>query len=267
MIISRYAPSARLARFIKCYYYLENNDADAIKDTFFADGCIEAVFSVGWDFYKDRAKEDWAKIIGQIIEPRNLEIVGKGKSFGIWFYPHTFSFFSPVQMFELNDRVVSWDLLFPNSFAEFVGNCLCDGSIDDLIKGTDDFLSNRIAAYNESPSDRLAESAIQYLYQHKGSADLNKLSSLLNVSQRHLQRTFSNKIGLTQKQFARMLRFQDLLQRISQGEKMRLTTLAYEYEYCDQSHFIREFKAFTGLPPSEFASQRFPINQHFLVSE
>lgn len=267
MLISRYTPSVKLARFIKCYYFLENTYADAIRDSFFADGCIEAVFSVGWDFYKEQAKEDWAKVIGQIIKPRNLEIVGKGRSFGIWFYPHTFSFFSPIPMFELNDCVVSWDQLFPNSFAEFAGNCLSDGKIDELIKGADEFLINRLATYNETSIDRLAESAIRYLYQHKGGADLNRLSSLLNVSPRHLQRTFSNKIGLTQKQFVRMLRFQELLQKMNSGEKMRLTSLAYEYDYCDQSHFIREFKAFTGLPPSDFTAARFPINQHFLVAD
>lgn len=32
----------------------------------------------------------------------------------------------------------------------------------------------------------------------------------------------------------------------------RLTTVAYEHEYYDQSHFIKEFSAFTGCSPSQF---------------
>lgn len=264
MIVSRYKPSPALARSIKCYYYLENRDTDQIRDTFFADGCIEAVFSVGWDFHKDGARENWAKVIGQIIKPRELEIVGKGKSFGIWFYPHTFSFFSKIQMSELNDQVISWDLLFPNSFAEFVGNCLHDGNVAELVRGTDTFLESRMSGYGETSTDRLAESALQILYQHKGSADLGQLASSLNVSQRHLQKTFLQKVGLTQKQFIKMLRFQKLLKRMDDGGKAHFTRLAYEHDYFDQSHFIREFKAFTGVPPSEFAMRKFPINQHFL---
>lgn len=267
MIISRYTPSQKLSRFIKCYYYLENRDNGLIRDTFFADGCIEAVFSIGWDFHKEGSPEAWAKVIGQIIKPRELEIIGKGKSFGIWFYPHAFPFFSKIQMFELTDRVVSWDVLFPNSFAEFVGNCLHDGNINELVQGTNTFLENQLSAHEETSTDRLAESALHFLYQYKSGTDLSQLATSLNVSQRHLQKTFLCKVGLTQKQFLKILRFQELLKKIDTGGKARFTRLAHEHDYFDQSHFIREFKAFTGIPPSEFVLRKFPINQHFLVSD
>lgn len=267
MVITKFTPSTPLTKFIKCYYYLENTDDLFMRDTFFADGCIEAVFSLGWNFYKDGAKEDWAKIIGQIIKPRNLKIVGKGQSFGIWFYPHTFSFFSSIQMFELNDRVLSWDVLFPKSFAEFVGNCMYERRFDKLIKGVDDFLLKKISGYKEKSFDKLTEPAIHYLYQYKTYSDLDHLASLLNVSQRYLQKAFLTKIGFSQKQFLRILRFQQILQRLSQREISSLTTLAYENDFYDQSHFVREFKAFTGFLPSEFEAKKLPINQHFIVSE
>jgi len=35
-------------------------------------------------------------------------------------------------------------------------------------------------------------------------------------------------------------------------KKSRLTDLAYDNEYYDQSHFIKDFKEFTGLSPKEF---------------
>lgn len=267
MVIRKFIPSPRLTKFIKCYYYLENSDESLITDTFFADGCIEAVFSLGWDFYKGGSRENWAKIIGQIIKPRHLEIIGKGQSFGIWFYPHTFSYFSNIQVFELNDRVVSWDLLFPNSSAEFVGNCIYEKQFDKLIKGVDDFLLKKMSGYKEKSSDQLTEHAIHYLYQHKASSDLNYLSSLLNVSQRYLQKIFLTKIGFSQKQFIRILRFQQILQRLSQENISSLTTLAYENEYYDQSHFVREFKSFTGFLPSEFEAKKLPINQYFITAD
>ena len=57
MVVTKFAPSVGLRKYIKCYYYLENNNDQWITDTYFADGCLEAVFSVGWDFYKDGIKE------------------------------------------------------------------------------------------------------------------------------------------------------------------------------------------------------------------
>ena len=265
MVVTKFAPSVGLRKYIKCYYYLENNNDQWITDTYFADGCLEAVFSVGWDFYKDGIKEDWAKIIGQIIKPRSLKIAGKGQSFGIWFYPHTFSFFSDIELFQLNDRVLSWDLLFPNSMAEFVGNCLYEKQFDRLVKGMDDFLLTRISAHHEKPTDRLTEQSVQYLYQNKTSSSLKHLASRLQVSQRYIQKLFVTKIGVSQKQFIRILRFQDTLQKLSERQSSSLTTLAYENNFYDQSHFIREFKTFTGLRPSEFEAKNLPINRHFIA--
>lgn len=266
MVVTKFAPSARLRKYIKCYYYVENDDDLSMSDTYFADGCVEAVFSIGWDFYKDGVKEDWAKIIGQIIKPRSLKIVGNGQSFGIWFYPHTFSFFSNIKLFELNDRVLSWDLLFPASIAELVANCLYEKQFARLVKGMDDFLLTRLSPYHEKPTDRLTEQSIQYLYQNRASSSLDDLASRLRVSQRYLQKLFITKIGVSQKQFIRILRFQDILHKLSDRQSSSLTNLAYENSFYDQSHFIREFKTFTGLRPSEFEATNLPINRHFIAA-
>jgi len=65
IILQKYSPCTQLGKFSKCYSYLENNDNKIINDTFFADGCVEAVFSLGWNFYQADNKEDWAKIIAR----------------------------------------------------------------------------------------------------------------------------------------------------------------------------------------------------------
>jgi len=35
-------------------------------------------------------------------------------------------------------------------------------------------------------------------------------------------------------------------------EGENLTNIAYENEYYDQAHFIKDFKEFTGISPKEF---------------
>ena len=267
MILQKYSPCTQLGKFVKCYYYLENNDNKIMNDTFFADGCIEAVFSLGWNFYQADNKEDWAKIIGQIIRPRELKIVGSGQSFGIWFFPHTFPRFSKVQMSELNDRVISWDVLFPKSFSDFVGNCLYERQFEKLIKGVDNFLMKKISEYKTQSMDTLAESAIQYLCQNKTGSNLDLLASSLNVSHRYLQKAFLAKIGFSQKLFIRILRFQQILAQMCKPNISNFAALGYEHNYYDQSHFVREFKEFTGIIPSQFAKIRLPINQHFIASD
>lgn len=263
MVIRRLTPAHRLQKLIKCYYYLERDDDRTLYDTYFADGCVEVCFSTGWDFYKDGNKEDRAKIIGQIIKPRALEIRGKGKSFGIWFYPHAFSYFLRMNLDELNDRVVAWDQLFPRSVSEFVDNCLHDGQLGRLAQGMDRFWLNRLSSHKEKQADQLLEFCVDYLYQRKATADLDELSSTLSVSQRYLQKMFVSKIGFSQKHLLRILRFQNVMRQLPDYTSS-LTQLAYEHHFYDQSHFIREFKSFTGFSPSNFDAQQLPINQHFL---
>lgn len=265
MKIRQLTPSPALRKFVKCYYYIDNPEDCVIEDTFFADGCVEAVFSIGWDFYREGVREDRAKIIGQILKPRKLKITGKGRSFGIWFYPHTFSRFSRIPMSEFNDRVIPWDALFPESFAEIAGNFMVDDDIDQLVNATDTLLLERLSRYGEHSSDQLVDYAINYLYQNKSTPDLNKLASSLKVTQRYLQKVFVTRVGFSQKHFARIMRFQQSLQMLTQQQSPNLTTLAYANDYYDQSHFIREFKSFTGVAPSAFRPDRLPINQHFIT--
>ena len=267
MVVKTFKPTPRLAKYIKCYYYLENTDVISVHDTFFADGCIEAVFSVGWDFYKDGTKEDWAKVIGQIIKPRTLKVVGKGQSFGIWFYPHSFSSFLRVPVHELTDRVIPWEDLFPASFARIVGDLLADNHLDELPDVADAFLLRILEWREERAIDKLTEAAVSYLYENQGTQDLNHLASTLNVSPRYLQKAFLTNVGFSQAKFLRILRFQRVLQRLSLGAVSNLTSLAYEGNFFDQSHFIREFKAFTGMIPSAFSAEKLPINRLFVTTE
>lgn len=264
MEIRRFSPAPQLKKYVKCYYFIENPNDQLIHDVYFADGCVEAVFSLGWDFYKEGSKEDWAKVIGQIIKPRQLKIQGKGRSFGIWFHPHTFSCFTGIPMFELNDRVLSWDVFFPNSFADFIGNCMYDSDLVALVTGADEFLLTKLSAYTAKPVDAVVDSAIRYIYNNRGRSNLSHLATSLKVSERYLQRAFVSRIGVSQKQFIRIMRFQQVLQSISQGDLANLTAVAYTNDFYDQSHFIREFKSFTGFVPSAFEAGKLPINQHFL---
>jgi len=64
--------------------------------------------------------------------------------------------------------------------------------------------------------------------------------------------------GLTPKLYSQINRFQNSLQLVREGNSS-LTSIAYECGYADQSHFIREFKSFTGLTPSGYDIDNFPV--------
>jgi AraC-like DNA-binding protein len=61
-------------------------------------------------------------------------------------------------------------------------------------------------------------------------------------------------MGKSPKQFIRIVRFQEVLRRLSLGDNSYLTEYAYNNGYFDQSHFIKDFKSLSGYTPKEFVA-------------
>jgi AraC-like DNA-binding protein len=50
----------------------------------------------------------------------------------------------------------------------------------------------------------------------------------------------------------RIIRLQETLKMLLNQQAGNLTEIAYDNDYFDQSHFIKDFKEFTGVSPKEF---------------
>lgn len=79
----------------------------------------------------------------------------------------------------------------------------------------------------------------------------------LGITHAHLDREFLRIVGLTPRALARILRLRRLLDSVDVHGPVRWTTLATEWGWFDQSHFIRDFTRHTGVTPSAYvAAQR-----------
>ena len=63
-------------------------------------------------------------------------------------------------------------------------------------------------------------------------------------------------IGISPKQLGKVIRLQTALKMLLNHKTETLTQIAYENEYYDQAHFIKDFKEFTGTNPKEFLEDR-----------
>ena len=96
--------------------------------------------------------------------------------------------------------------------------------------------------------------------------DKLRLTSFLKknkISRRQLTRKFSSTIGLSPKQLSKTIRLQASLKTLLTQKVTKFTDLAYENEYFDQAHFIKDFKAFTGLTPKEFYGDQLKMSLIF----
>jgi AraC-like DNA-binding protein len=89
----------------------------------------------------------------------------------------------------------------------------------------------------------------------------------VNLSQRRFIDLFRNEVGMTPKLFCRVQRFQDAVQAIHHKDTVDWIDLALSCGYTDQSHFIHDFREFSGLRPTEYLGLRTEHFGHLRVPE
>jgi AraC-like DNA-binding protein len=83
-----------------------------------------------------------------------------------------------------------------------------------------------------------------------------------DVSQKRFIRLFTDEVGMTPKLYLRVARFQRVVDGIHFAPKVDWGDVVERHGYYDQSHFIRDFKDFTGITPTEWLKTRGPYPHH-----
>ncbi len=109
--------------------------------------------------------------------------------------------------------------------------------------------------------DPVATAASELRERH-GQAGIQELADAAEVSLRQFQRRFRALTGLSPKLYARICRISHAVHRKQLSPDAAWTALALETGYSDQSHFIRDFKALTGVLPKNFLRDQTPIERH-----
>jgi AraC-like DNA-binding protein len=268
MKYSTYKPGEQLKNYVKCYYTYESEETAPFTDTVFPSGCIEVIFNLGegaWQvaadnvFLNNPAVELW----GQIVDPLRVRSIGKHRMLGIRFFPHAATFFLNENIDLFNNQVVDFRDVTDASTKSLHQRLLNTTSWSKCLQLVEDFLMKRLGKSKNHPTRVvMLNSIMNDLNADNFFDNISNVASRYGISSRYLQKLFVNYTGLTPKLFTKINRFQESLRLINIGD-ISLTSIAYECGYFDQSHFIREFKAFTGYTPSEYASHQSPITSAF----
>lgn len=98
--------------------------------------------------------------------------------------------------------------------------------------------------------DPLITAAMQKIQFANGNIRVSELAASLHISQDPFEKRFRKTVGASPKQFATITRLRHFISAYTPGRK--LTDAAYEAGYFDQSHFIKDFRVFTGQTPHDF---------------
>ena len=81
------------------------------------------------------------------------------------------------------------------------------------------------------------------------ATSVTDLASITCLGKKQFERLFNELVGINPKEYARIVRFQKSLKLLQHYSDVNQAQLAYQCGYADQSHFIREFKQFSGYTP------------------
>ncbi|SDH77701.1 helix-turn-helix transcriptional regulator [Chryseobacterium capnotolerans] len=251
-----FEPDQDLTAFIKCYWTLESpKEEKPEKQTIVPDGCMEMIFHYG-DLYKqyldngNNIIQPRCFVIGQLTRPLEIEPTGETGIFSIRFRPEGFLPFTTTPIKEMENTAVSLEKLFGKDGQEIGQQILSANSTAERIKFIEIFLLDRLT--DLETVDRIVKSTVETIMTANGQLSVDELSRHSKVDRRQLLRKFSSAIGLSPKQLSRTIRLQAALKMLLNDQFSSLSDLAYENEYYDQAHFIKDFKEFTGSTPKEF---------------
>jgi AraC-like DNA-binding protein len=241
-------PDSRLKQYVKCYYSYESDSATAFEDTVFPSGCMEVIFNLGSGHWETSAgTTPPIELWGQITQPLPIRSIGKNTMLGIRFLPHGAARFLNEKADSFNNQVVDYRDVAGKEVAGLHQRLLEAKTQQQQIALIETFLLQQ----KEKPTAKLAivDDVMQELRRQDVIDNIENIASRYGISARYLQKIFLQYTGLTPKLYSKIHRFQHSLRLVTKKESP-LTAIAYDCGYFDQSHFIREFKSFTGFTPS-----------------
>jgi AraC-like DNA-binding protein len=97
--------------------------------------------------------------------------------------------------------------------------------------------------------DTLVEESLRLIHQDIATVRVGDLLDRANLSERQFERRFIQTVGLSPHVYIRLRRFNEAIRLIKTGRFERLTDVAHALNFYDQSHLIRDIKAFSGTTP------------------
>lgn len=251
MIYDLVKPSEELSDIIQSFWMIDSEGDNHIhQQKIIPDGFPELIFHYG-DPYKINISGLWELqskelIGGQIRNHFFLENTGESKMFAIKFKPWAIRELFELEMSSITDKVIIIPKAIKEKVVEIKEIAISTRSFSEKVAGIEAwFQKMKISKFHSNYK------AVQYIQDKNGLTQLNELTNICNTSERTLERYFKSYIGLSPKFYSRIIRFSSIFELV-QEETIDWQDIVYKAGYYDQSHFIKNFKEFTGEDPTRY---------------
>lgn len=193
-------------------------------------------------------------LYGATTKPNTMRMTGEFCTIGVFFTPYALKTIFGIGANLLTDTCVDLSSLQEARTFHLLEKLGNSASTDEQMKWLTTFIEIQVQTHRKK-TDHAVLYVVSEMMSSQGSLSLQEITSSLRLSERSLERKFKEHVGLSPKLFGRICRFQASLRQLQRQSYEKLSDIAFDGDYSDQSHFIRNFKEFAGISPYQFQKQ------------
>ena len=265
MILEVHTPDFPLNKFINHFIYYEGFNPVHSMDRFLPDGNAEFIIELTDNtkyIYDNETLTELqtfrhAWVSGVRTQPITIPSGRDSRMLIVAFKKGRARPFYDFPMSELADLVVDADLVFGKRIRDLREQLLNTPSIKEMFLLIEKFLLQRSgdSLHANTPS-KCIEYAVSNIANQPNILDLQKLTRQIGYSQKHFIDLFKKQVGVSPKQYLKIMRFQRAIQEIENNKSIQWSNIAAESGFYDQAHFIGDFKIFSGFTPGEYMKRK-----------
>lgn len=272
MIYQTHRPKPPLDEFVDWFWFYADLQVPHQAERVLPDGTFELIIDLRETPRKLFLRDDGsayrefrgAWISGTRSNYIVIDVLQNASMIGVHFKPGGAAAFMSVPAEELTNQVEHAEEIWGNSVRELREALLSVQTIPARFALLERFLLDRL---HQPEATDLVGYALRRMADCPEESRVAEVAREIGLSQKHFISIFRERVGLTPKRFCRVRRFHKALQEIESKAALEWADIACATGYYDQSHFIHDFHAFSGMNPSAYLTQRgeylgfVPINE------
>ena len=245
-----FPPPESLRRHVRCLWHLAVRGNSGHVQTIYPDGCCEIIAHRKTPMHACSEPTGWRQQHRSIFAAQQRAAIrlaarADADCLGVRLQPAASVALANIPLADLRDSIIDLATVDP-AFADRFHAAATRPDIATSVRSVFALLEECLLP---AAIDPRIEQVIARLEAGQGAGPIAPLIAVSGMSERAFQGAFRKQVGLSAKEFARILRLQATIRTLDEGDRS-MAELALERGFSDQAHATREVRRVTGTTPA-----------------